>query len=127
MLAVEEGIVPEEGESDGYAIVFSGGGALGAWEVGCFKTIMRHHNELPAIVTGASAGALNAAGICARLSPSELENLWCTLRPEEVYSRALRVRTVLCHLPALAVGLVRRRSLSWALNRMFAETVSLLD
>jgi len=128
MLAVEEGIVPEEGKSDGYAIVFSGGGALGAWEVGCYTTIMRRNdNELPVIVTGASAGALNAAGICAGLSCSELENLWCTLRPEEVYSRAFRVRTVLRHLPALTIGLVRRRCLSWAFNRMFAETISLLN
>ncbi len=69
-----------------YAVVFSGGGALGAWEVGCFKAIFEIHSEkLPKIVTGASAGALNAASLCAGLSIEQLEKLWVDLKPQEVF------------------------------------------
>ncbi len=73
-----------------YAIVFSGGGALGAWEVGCYKAILsRYKNQPPSIVTGASAGAINAAGVCAGLTPGTLEKLWKELKPEKVYSKKL--------------------------------------
>jgi NTE family protein len=73
-----------------YAIVFSGGGALGAWEVGCYQAILsRHANKPPRIVTGASAGAINAAGICAGLPPGELARHWQSLSPQTVYTPRL--------------------------------------
>jgi len=56
-----------------YAVVFSGGGALGSWEVGCYRALLTHHGgELPACVTGASAGALNAAAITSGMSADEI-------------------------------------------------------
>lgn len=68
-----------------YAIVFSGGGALGAWEIGCLKAILfSHKNRAPSIVTGASAGALNAAGVCSNMPPDKLHQLWAGLTPESV-------------------------------------------
>src|SRR5208283_280718 len=68
-----------------YAIVFSGGGAIGSWEVGCYKAIRSYHKDQPpAVVTGASAGALNATGVCAGMSAQELEGLWANLRPSDV-------------------------------------------
>lgn len=69
-----------------YGIVFSGGGALGAWEVGCYDAIKgRHGGAPPIVVTGASAGALNAVGACAGMPPPQLERLWSGITPRDVY------------------------------------------
>jgi predicted acylesterase/phospholipase RssA len=71
-----------------YGVVFSGGGALGAWEVGCYQAIQsRHGGKAPEVVTGASGGALNAAGVCAGLSAAELQRQWKALSVEKVYAR----------------------------------------
>jgi predicted acylesterase/phospholipase RssA len=69
-----------------YGIVFSGGGALGAWEVGCYDAIKgRHGGKSPVVTTGASAGALNAVGVCAGMQPRQLQDLWARISPEDVY------------------------------------------
>jgi len=69
-----------------YGIVFSGGGALGAWEVGCYDAIKgKNGGAAPLIVTGASAGALNAVGVCAGMQPPQLEELWSSITSADVY------------------------------------------
>jgi len=69
-----------------YGIVFSGGGALGAWEVGCYDAIRAHHKGTPpVIVTGASAGALNAVGVCAGMLSPQLQDLWAGITPKDVF------------------------------------------
>src|ERR1700722_7474751 len=89
-----------------YAVVFSGGGAFGAWEVGAYDEILsRHHGHPPTIVTGASAGALNAAAICAGVSPADLQKLWTGLTPDKVYRSQVRVRDFL-------KAVIRQRSIS---------------
>lgn len=70
-----------------YAVVFSGGGALGAWEVGALKAVIEAHDGLwPEVVTGASAGAFNAAGLCAGMEPDDLIRMWADLTNESVYA-----------------------------------------
>ncbi len=72
-----------------YGIVFSGGGALGAWEVGCYKAILEYKKgQLPSVVTGASAGAINAAGVCVGMDPDTLQAKWAGLAPENIYTMA---------------------------------------
>jgi NTE family protein len=91
--------VQGEGPAGDYGIVFSGGGALGAWEVGCYDAIRsRHRDTQPTVVAGASAGALNAVGICAGMSAQELESLWSGVQPEDVYRRKFgwRVAGLIC-------------------------------
>lgn len=69
-----------------YAVVFSGGGALGSWEVGCLQVLQERFNgKLPNIVAGASAGALNAAGVAAGLTAEQLQEQWQQLRPIDVF------------------------------------------
>jgi predicted acylesterase/phospholipase RssA len=69
-----------------YGIVFSGGGALAAWEVGCYRAIrMRHGDNLPAIVSGASSGALNAAGVCVGMQAATLKDVWAQMKNADVY------------------------------------------
>lgn len=86
-----------------YAIVFSGGGALGSWEVGCLDAIMRHHGgRPPSIVTGASAGALNAAALCSGMMPDEIAQLWRGLTNKDVYAvRPLRTKIFIAAMMSL--------------------------
>lgn len=73
-----------------YGIVFSGGGSFGAWEVGCYQAIKSRHRGIPPlVVTGASAGALNAAGVCATMDVERLTQLWSGLRNDDVYRNNL--------------------------------------
>lgn len=86
------------------AIVFSGGGASAAYQVGFLCHIAERHPNLKArILTGVSAGAVNAAvlaGLPGTFAErvAGLQKAWSTLQPESVYrssglhlmSRALR-------------------------------------
>lgn len=95
-----------------YAVVFSGGGALGAWEVGCLRTIIAHHEGTPpSVVAGASAGGINAAGVCSGMDCDTLSNLWSGLTKHDVFKlRGLRwhlVRALIRSLggnPLLQIG-----------------------
>lgn len=66
------------------ALVFSGGGAKGAWEAGAAAALLGA--GLPVrVVAGSSAGALNAAMVAdGRLD--RLEALWRTVTREQVYA-----------------------------------------
>ena len=46
---------------ENYAIVFAGGGARGAWQLGVWKTLEELKIPKPKVITGTSVGALNAA------------------------------------------------------------------
>lgn len=91
-----------------YGIVFSGGGALGSWEVGCYDAIKsRHGGAPPIVVTGASAGALNAVGVCAGMQPPQLLKLWSEITSDDVYKLRFRrwdIATILGN--ATRVGLI---------------------
>ena len=66
------------------ALVLSGGGAKGAWEAGVAVALARHGLPLR-LVTGSSAGALNATMIVdGRLD--RLEALWRGVRRDQVYT-----------------------------------------
>lgn len=73
------------------ALVMSGGGARAAYQVGCLRAITRHVPELAApILTGVSAGAINAAFLASRTGTlgsrlPELVDLWSTLETERVF------------------------------------------
>ena len=73
------------------ALVLGGGGARGAYQVGALRAIARRHPDLAIpILTGISAGGINAAFLAAhpgRLADAavELADLWLSLTPEQVY------------------------------------------
>ena len=78
-----------------YAVVFSGGGALGSWEVGCYEQLLSAHNgERPICVTGASAGALNAAAICSGMSVEQIRQLWINMRNRDVFISNISIKSV---------------------------------
>lgn len=83
------GMVEEPG---GFALVLSGGGARGAYQVGVLRVIAREFPEIvPDILTGVSAGGINAAFLAARPESyqqkiDELAEMWSHLRIDEVFS-----------------------------------------
>lgn len=84
---------PANGESPrgDLAVVLTGGGARAAYQVGVLRAIARHFPELTIqIVTGVSAGAINAVYLCSRDAPfaavvEDLADHWDRLRTEDVF------------------------------------------
>ena len=69
------------------AVILSGGGALGAYETGVLRAL-GHAGLEPAIVAGASAGALNAVcWVAAGLRTEALEALWRRIEPATIGMR----------------------------------------
>ena len=75
---------------DSFALVLTGGGARAAYQIGVLRCIERH---LPTarfdIITGVSAGAINAAFLASRSAPlpgvvEELSEVWRTLQLDGV-------------------------------------------
>ncbi len=77
------------------ALVLTGGGARGAYQVGVLKAVAdlfpkRSHNPF-SIITGTSAGAINAVAIAAsannfRLSIKKVEKIWADISVSKVYN-----------------------------------------
>ncbi len=78
------------------ALVFSGGGARAAYQVGFLRVLARKFpGVVPEIVTGVSAGGINAAYLAARDEPFDrkVENLadvWMGIRIDDVFRVDLR-------------------------------------
>lgn len=107
-----------------YGIVFSGGGALAAWEVGCYSAIRsRHNGHPPFVVTGASAGAINAAGVCAGMQAKQLEETWSEITDADVYREKFGWSTLL----NLALRGVATLSVSGSVKRFLARHQSIYD
>lgn len=72
------------------ALILSGGGAKGCFEVGAVKHLWET-GWRPDIICGVSVGALNAAKLAERKdsSATELEEIWRELRPEKQGGRAV--------------------------------------
>lgn len=75
----------------GLAVVMTGGGARGAYQVGILRYLARRFPELHIpILTGVSAGALNAAHLAQHhgtlpQATDELAALWSELTPERIF------------------------------------------
>ena len=60
------------------AIVLSGGGAKGAFQVGVLDALITKHGVKPDIVVGTSTGAIQALGVAQNDMP-ELLDIWLGL------------------------------------------------
>lgn len=76
------------------ALVLSGGGARGAYQVGVLKAIADLHNKNAhnpfSIISGTSSGAINAVGLAAsannfRLAVKKVEYFWKNITVDKVY------------------------------------------
>ena len=74
-----------------FALSMSGGGARAAYQVGLLRHIAREHPEFyPTIITGVSAGAVNAVHLAShrgefQTAVNDLYGLWKDLRMENVF------------------------------------------
>ena len=71
------------------ALVLSGGGLLGAVQVGVLKALFRAGFR-PSMVVGTSVGALNGAFVAFHpdaVGISQLEEVWCDLRASRIFDR----------------------------------------
>ena len=79
-------------EARGLALVLSGGGARAAYQVGVLRYLAREFpNDIPDILTGVSAGGINAAFLAARQEPyaekiDELTEMWRDLHIDQVFN-----------------------------------------
>jgi NTE family protein len=79
---------PDHGD---LALVLTGGGARGAYQVGLLRYLARRFPDLRIpIITGVSAGAVNAAYLANHRGTFEeavaqLTELWCSLTPDQVF------------------------------------------
>lgn len=67
-------------------LVLSGGGAKAAFEAGVFAA-MQDQGLRPQVVSGTSAGALNAAGVAAGFDAGRLAQLWASVSDADVYEQ----------------------------------------
>ena len=81
--------------NSGQALVLSGGGARAAYQVGCLRALSQAlPNYRPQILTGVSAGAINATHLAAfqgswQESVEALVGLWQHMRTDKVYRTGL--------------------------------------
>jgi NTE family protein len=66
------------------ALILSGGGARGAFQVGVWK-YLREINWTPDLICGTSIGAINAAAIGSGMPVKRLIDLWETHNRSEIY------------------------------------------
>lgn len=73
------GTLPRNQEASGrLGLVLSGGGARGPFQVGVYERLLRDPRfaDGPAVLSGTSAGSLNAAMIAAGLTPAQMMDFW---------------------------------------------------
>lgn len=99
--------------------VLSGGGARGAFQVGVYERLLRDARfaDGPTVLSGTSAGAINAALIAAGKSPREMMAFWNGIAddPPVVASPVFfgtLVRTI-CELAVAELPRLLKPSLSW--------------
>src|SRR5438093_1016388 len=80
----------DDGRGD-LAVMFTGGGARAAYQAGLLKGLARHFPNLRIqIITGVSAGAINAAFLAARggtltQKVADLIDVWCMLECDHIF------------------------------------------
>ena len=85
----------QNGNAD-LALMLSGGGARAAYQVGFLRVLAREFpGVVPGILTGVSAGGINAAYLAARPEPfarkvEDLAGIWRALRLDSVFRVDLR-------------------------------------
>lgn len=117
-------------------LVLSGGGARGAYQVGVLKAVAdlhpKHASNPFLIISGTSAGALNAVALAAsannfRLSVKKVEKIWSELHIDQVVETgSLRMMLNTARLAAslLNSGIGRHRPLALLDNRPLRELLT---
>ena len=84
---IDDVLTMDESGKEKTALVFAGGGSLGAVQVGMLKALVRQH-IVPDLVVGASVGAINGAYFAAAANEegvARLERIWLRLRRADIF------------------------------------------
>jgi NTE family protein len=112
-------------------LVMSGGGARAAYQVGFLRGLAAHHNEVDfPIITGVSAGAINAAFLANEKGSfkSRVDNLakvWANLTIDNVFR--VDVPSIALHVGGSAIRLVMGRASSQVKVRAMVDTEPLQE
>lgn len=87
------------------AVILSGGGARGAYQIGVLKALRSKRVE-PDIYCGTSVGAFNAAMLVSGRSLDEVESLWRSLRQKDVFEFRLDPRKLFTLNPQAPLDLM---------------------
>ena len=121
----------EERHGGDLAVMLTGGGARAAYQVGLLKGIARHFPRLRfQIVTGVSAGAINAIYLAAKhgtlgQKAEQLDRMWCELNCESIYE--LDLKAFLPFRSALASVLPKRSRFTNTKPHAVVDTTPLRD
>lgn len=103
------------------AVILSGGGAKGAYQVGVLKSLFAR-NIQPAIYSGTSVGAFNAAMLVSGKPLEEIEQLWLGLGTDDIFRVRFDPRRLLTPNPAVPVEMATHSVR--AVVDFFGKTVS---
>jgi NTE family protein len=112
------------------AVMMTGGGARAAYQVGLLKGLARHFPALRIrIVTGVSAGAINAVYLAARQGSlaekaRNLERMWCELNCDSIYQ--FNWKSFMPFRTALASLLPKKSRFTKTRPRALVDTTPLL-
>src|SRR5688500_10885839 len=118
---------PESGRGD-LAVMLTGGGARAAYQVGLIRGIAQHFPNLRfQIITGVSAGAINAAFLAARegtlqRKADDLADMWCALQCSSIYH--FDWRSIVPFRSALASVFWRKK---WSRPHALVDTTPLAE
>jgi NTE family protein len=119
------------GATGDLAVMMTGGGARAAYQVGLLKGLATHFPDLRIqIITGASAGAINATYLAAHHGTlmektRKLEQVWCELVCESIYR--FDWKTFLPFRSALASVLPKKSRFTKSRPRALVDTTPLRD
>lgn len=100
------------------ALILSGGGAKGAYQIGVLKAL-RERGIVPDIYCGTSVGSFTAAMLASGRTVDELEALWLRLNREDVFTEIFhprRLATLDPRIPADALWRTGRHLLTFAIE-----------
>lgn len=70
------------------ALILSGGGSRGSFQVGVWK-YLQEIGWQPDLICGSSIGAINAAAICSNLTVEQIASIWTTSGRKKIYKLQL--------------------------------------
>lgn len=90
------------------ALVLSGGGAKGSYELGVYKALKRLGIKID-IITGTSIGALNGAVLCTG-DYRKVKKLWLKMSSDEVFNYTFKEKS---EYPKIAKDIIKNKGLSF--------------
>lgn len=83
------------------ALILSGGGSRGAFQVGVWS-YLQSKRWFPDLIVGSSVGAMNAVSIGSGVLPAQLVQIWKQCERKDIYTVAIKKKFLMLHKPKKA-------------------------